>query len=124
MKKTLRDLRIGDPIYYLKGPEIAQTSIASMSESEIGMHNRYTIPIEKGDWKRWKATGIPNYGNYPQDFYTEKIDVLILSRSAYEIEIQNEHDKIRKTLDHVEQFRMDQVRVEEEINKELLNKVP
>ncbi len=121
MKKTLKDLRIGDPLYYVKGLEVNQTKVISMSQGEIRLDDYFKIILVEGDWSRWRAVGYSNFNDHRREYFTEIRDVLRLSRSKYEMEIQRNHNAIRKILEELERLRKEQMDVENRIFDDLKN---
>ena len=119
MKKTLKDLRIGDPLYCLGGLEVKQTKVISMSQGEIGLDDYFKIPLVEGDWSRWRAEG--RFDSIRREYFTEIRDVLRLSRSKYEMEIQRKYNAIRKILEDIERLRKEQMDVENRIFDDLKN---
>lgn len=119
MKKTLKDLRIGDPLYCLKGLKVNQTKVISMSQYEIVLSDYFKIPLVEGDWSRWRASG--RLDSIRREYFTEIRDVLRLSRSKYEMEIQRNHNAIRKILEELERLRKEQMDVENRIFDDLKN---
>src|SRR5690606_21550989 len=61
----------------------------------------------EGDWSRWRAEG--RFDSIRREYFTEIRDVLRLSRSKYEMEIQRNYNAIRKILEDIERLRKEQM---------------
>ncbi len=79
MKKTIKDLKIGDTIYYLnsKGAtNITETSVSLLSFEEIRLSNREFFKMNKEDYSRFNFTSSTNYNDNKTNCYLDRNDLL------------------------------------------------
>ncbi|GIZ08350.1 hypothetical protein [Flavobacterium sp. UMI-01] len=101
-KKTIKDLRPRDTVWYVNNNNVFEYKIDSISTKKIiGKDDCFNAEINDSDLTAWQFEAIEKYHRSPTTIYLNKIDALKIRHAALEKELEATYAQQQKYFESI-----------------------